>query len=105
MESTVVLISIPPPFFQTCFIVFATYLLLFSNTQNKSFFNPINIFLTSFTVARKGATKQMGRGVAAVAQQIRKRGSSIAQLLVSSVSASDAAAEKVDQDNNNQKDE
>ena len=61
--------------------------------------------MTSFTVARKGATKQMGRGVAAVAQQIRKRGSSIAQLLVSSVSASDAAAEKVDQDNNNQKDE
>ena len=28
-KSTVVDISIPPPFFQTCFIVFVTYLLLF----------------------------------------------------------------------------
>ena len=42
MESTVD-ISIPPPSFQTCFIVFVTYL-LDSKTPKQVFFNPINIF-------------------------------------------------------------
>ena len=38
MESTVVDISIPPPIFQTCFIVFVTYLLLSLKTPQTSLF-------------------------------------------------------------------
>ena len=60
-------------------------------------------------VARRRVTKEIGRGVAATGDFVRKRGSSLFQTIASSVSSLDeaaAAAEKV-QDastNNNQKD-